>query len=125
MFTINYGQQVWGSIDINTPISIISSNNELTFAIDGKTYTLTIPVGTYKTVREQHSSELVSILNTLANDVNAPVEFKLGGMHYDQKYNVVVIEHNDKSVGHVIDGFGGTAKDLIFGETKFNLSPRD
>lgn len=116
MFTINYGQQVWGSIDINTPISITSSNNEFRFAIDGKTYTLTIPVGTYKTVREQHSSELVSILNTQANDVNAPVEFKLGGMHYDQRYNVVVIEHNDKSVDHVIDGFGGTAKDIIFGE---------
>ncbi|WP_029517929.1 hypothetical protein [Paenibacillus polymyxa] len=125
MFTINYGQQVWGSIDINTPIPITSSNNEFTFSIDEKTYTITIPVGTYKTVREQHSSELVSILNTLTSDENVPVKFKLGGMHYDQRYNVVVIEHNDKSVGHVIDGFGGTAKDLIFGETKFNLSPID
>ncbi|MGR6760275.1 hypothetical protein ACU1JV_00330 [Paenibacillus sp. T2-29] len=125
MFTINYGQQVWGTIEINTSIPITSSNNEFTFAIDGKTYTLTIPVGIYKTVREQHISELVSTLNTLTSDLNVPVEFKLGGMHYDQRYNVVVIEHNDKSTGHVIDGFGGTAKDLIFGEAKFNLSPRD
>ncbi|WP_145413463.1 hypothetical protein [Paenibacillus xylanexedens] len=120
-----YGQQVWGSVDINKQVTITSSNNTFTFSVDGTPYTITLPTGTYNTIREKHESDLVQAITTAASSLSVPVQFKLGGMHYDQKYNVLIIEHTDKEDEHVLDNFTGSANDTLFGTIKFNLSPRD
>nr|WP_145401732.1 hypothetical protein [Paenibacillus xylanexedens] len=120
-----YGQQVWGSVDINKEVTITSSNNIFTFSVDGTPYTITLPTGTYRTTREIHDSELVQAITAAASSLGTPVVFKLGGMHYDQKYNVLIIEHEDKENEHVLDNFTGSANDTLFGTIKFNLAPRD
>ncbi|WP_145921883.1 hypothetical protein [Paenibacillus sp. O199] len=120
-----YGQQVWGSVDINKQVAITTSNNIFTFSVDGTPYTLTMPSGTYKTIREKHESELVQTITTAASSQSIPVQFKLGGMHYDEKYNVLIIEHTDKENEHVLDNFTGSANSTLFGSIKFNLAPRD
>lgn len=120
-----YGQQVWGSVDINKEVAITSSNDTFTFSVDGTPYTITLPTGTYKTIREIHNSELVEAITTAASTLSIPVQFNLGGMHYDQKYNVLMIEHTDKENEHVLDNFTGSANDTLFGTIKFNLPPRD
>ena len=120
-----YGHQVWGSVDINNQVTITSSNNTFTFNVDGTPYTLTVPNGTYSTIREKHESELVQAITIAASSLSIPVVFRLGGMHYDQKLNVLIIEHTDKDSEHVLDNFTGSANDTLFGTVKFNLKPRD
>ncbi|MFE6075599.1 hypothetical protein ACFVQB_14100 [Paenibacillus sp. NPDC057886] len=119
-----YGQQVWGSSDINNQVTITSSNNAFTFSVDGTAYTITLPNGTYKAIREKHESELVQAITSAASSLSIPVQFKLGGMHYDQKYNVLIIEHTDKDNEHMLDNFTGSANSTLFGTIKFNLPPR-
>ncbi|MCP1184931.1 hypothetical protein [Paenibacillus sp. 1781tsa1] len=119
-----YGQQVWGSADINHQVTITSSNNTFTFSIDDTPYTITLPNGTYMTIREKHESELIQAITLATSSLSIPVQFKLGGMHYDQKYNVLIIEHTDKDNNHVLDNFTGSANDTLFGTIKFNLNPR-
>ncbi|RPK31748.1 hypothetical protein EDO6_02375 [Paenibacillus xylanexedens] len=106
-------------------MTITSSNNTFTFTIDDTSYTITLPNGTYKTIREKHESELVQAITSAASSLSIPVQFKLGGMHYDQKYNVLIIEHTDKDNDHVLDNFTGSANDTLFGSIMFNLKPRD
>ncbi|MCW3791859.1 hypothetical protein OM416_09720 [Paenibacillus sp. LS1] len=120
-----YGQQVWGSVDINRRVTITASNNTFTFNVDDSSYTITIPDGTYMTTRQRHESELVQAISKVASAQNIPVKFILGGMHYDEKYNVLILEHTDTSNEHVIDQFAGNAIDTLFGQVKFNLPPRD
>lgn len=120
-----YGQQVWGSIDINKQVTITTSNNTFTFSVDGISYTITVPVGTYTTIREKHESDLIKALSSAVVSQNIPVQFKLGGMHYDQKYNVLILEHTDQNNEHVMDNFTGNANTTLFGNVKFNLTPRD
>ncbi|MBD8836257.1 hypothetical protein IFU39_00290 [Paenibacillus sp. CFBP 13594] len=120
-----YGQQVWGSVEINKQVTITSSNNTFTFNVDSTPYTLTLPDGIYTTIREKHESELVQAITTAASSLAMPVVFKLGGMHYDQKYNVLIVEHTDKENEHVLDNFTGSANDTLFGTIKFNLTPRN
>ncbi|MEJ3719276.1 hypothetical protein WGM54_14745 [Paenibacillus polymyxa] len=125
MFTIKYGQQVWGSVAIDKKIAITSSTNTFGFDVDGRSYSITIPNGTYSTNRERHESELIQVIITAASNQNIPVEFRLGGMHYDERYNVLIIEHTDKENTHVLNNFTGTANDILFGSIKFDLKPRD
>ncbi|MBP2244536.1 hypothetical protein J2Z28_001149 [Paenibacillus xylanexedens] len=120
-----YGQQVWGSVDINRRITITASNNTFTFNVDDSSYTIIIPDGTYTTTRQRHESELVQAISKAGAAQNIPVKFILGGMHYDEKYNVLILEHTDTSNEHVIDQFAGNAIDTLFGQVKFNLPPRD
>ncbi|WP_146259700.1 hypothetical protein [Paenibacillus silvae] len=120
-----YGQQVWGSVDINKEVTITSSNNTFTFSVDDTSYTITLPTGTYNTIRELHSSDLIQAITSAASSLSIPVQFRLGGMHYDQKYNVLIIEHTDKEDEHVLDNFTGSANDTLFGTIKFNLAPRN
>lgn len=120
-----YGQQVWGSVDINRRVTITASNNTFTFNVDDSSYTITIPDGTYMTTRQRHESELVQAISKAGAAQNIPVKFILGGMHYDEKYNVLILEHTDTSNEHVIDQFAGNALDTLFGQVKFNLPPRD
>ncbi|OMF17626.1 hypothetical protein BK131_06630 [Paenibacillus amylolyticus] len=119
-----YGQQVWGSVDINRRVTITASNNTFTFNVDDSSYTITIPDGTYTTTRQRHESELVQAISKAGAAQNIPVKFILGGMHYDEKYNVLILEHTDTSNEHVIDQFAGNALDTLFGQVKFNLPPR-
>jgi hypothetical protein len=120
-----YGQQVWGSVDINKQVTITTSNNTFTFSVDDISYTITVPVGTYTTIREKHESELIQAVASAASSLNIPVQFKLGGMHYDEKYNVLIIEHTDRENEHTLDNFTGSANGTLFGSIKFNLPPRD
>ncbi|WP_340401714.1 hypothetical protein [Paenibacillus sp. FSL H8-0079] len=120
-----YGQQVWGSVDINRRVTITASNNTFTFNVDDSSYTITIPDGIYTTTRQRHESELVQAISKAGAAQNIPVKFILGGMHYDEKYNVLILEHTDTSNEHVIDQFAGNALDTLFGQVKFNLPPRD
>ncbi|MFX3649532.1 MAG: hypothetical protein ACE3K2_08925 [Paenibacillus sp.] len=120
-----YGQQVWGSVDIGKQVTITASNNTFTFNVDGLSYTLMIPVGTYTTSRQRHEAELIQAMSKVASAQNIPVQFILGGMHYDKQYNVLILEHTDTSNEHVIDQWAGNAMDTIFGQVKFNLPPRD
>ncbi|PYE51459.1 hypothetical protein HUB98_05570 [Paenibacillus barcinonensis] len=120
-----YGQQAWGSVDIHNQVTITASNNTFTFSVDGTPYTITLSNGTYNTIREKHESELVQAITTAASSLSIPVVFRLGGMHYDQKYNVLIVEHIDKVSEHVLDNFTGSANDTLFGIIKFNLPPRD
>lgn len=125
MDIIIYGQQVWGSVDITNQVIITSSNNTLTFDVDGTAYTVALPNGTYNTIREKHESELIQAITTAASSLSIPVQFKLGGMHYDQKYNVLILEHTDKDNAHVLDNFTGSANETLFGTIKFDLPPRN
>lgn len=120
-----YGQQVWGSVDINRRVTITASNNTFTFNVDDSSYTITIPDGTYATTRQRHESELVQAISKAGAAENIPVQFILGGMHYDEKYNVLILEHTDTTNEHVINQFAGNAIDTLFGQVKFNLPPRD
>jgi hypothetical protein len=61
----------------------------------------------------------------MASQQNIPVIFRFGGMHYDEVYEVLIIEHTNKANEHVIDSFTGSAQDTLFGSVKFNLPPRD
>lgn len=125
MDIINYGQQVWGTVNITNKVTITSSNNTLAFDVDGTTYTITVPNGTYTTIREKHESELIQAITTAASSLSIPVQFRLGGMHYDQKFNVMIIEHTDKDNEHTMDNFSGSANGTLFGNIRFNLAPRD
>ena len=120
-----YGQQVWGSVDISKRVTITASNNTFTFNVDNTLYTLAIPVGTYTTSQQRHESELIQAITKAGAALNIPVRFILGGMHYDEKYNVLIMEHTDTSNEHVIDQFAGNAMDTLFGQVKFNLPPRN
>ncbi|WFR61556.1 hypothetical protein P9222_24540 [Paenibacillus amylolyticus] len=92
-----YGQQVWGSVDISKQVTITASNNTFTFNVDGSSYAITIPVGTYTTSRQRHESELIQAISKAGAAQNIPVQFILGGMHYDEQYNVLILEHTDTS----------------------------
>ncbi|MGN7412564.1 hypothetical protein [Paenibacillus sp. SAF-068] len=120
-----YGQQVWGSVDISKQVTVTASNNTFTFNVDGSSYMVMIPVGTYTTSRQRHESELIQAISKAASAQNIPVRYILGGMHYDEQYNVLILEHLDTSNEHVIDQLAGNARDTIFGEVRFNLPPRD
>jgi hypothetical protein len=120
-----YGQQAWGSVELGSEVNISVDNNSFDFNVDGSSFSLAIPPGKYNTSRERHESELVEVMTKTAANLNLPVQFKLGGMHYDQKYNVLIVEHLDNRQEHVLDGFKGNAADLLFGGVRFNLLPRD
>lgn len=74
---------------------------------------------------QRHESELIQAITKAGAALNIPVRFILGGMHYDEKYNVLILEHTDTSNEHVIDQFAGNAIDTLFGQVKFNLPPRN
>lgn len=120
-----HGQQVWGSVDISKQATITANNNTFTFHVDDSSYTITIPVATYTTSQQRHESELLQAISKAGAAQNIPVRFILGGMHYDEKYNVLILEHTDTSNEHVIDQFAGNAIDTLFGQVKFNLPPRN
>ena len=87
---------------------------------------LAIPTGKYITSRNKHESELVRIMTKTVEDLSLPVQFRLGGIHNDQKFNVLILEHLDKNKEYVLDEFGGSAAvDTVFGEVRFNLAPRN
>lgn len=123
---ISYGTQVWGSVPLNenSPLTIDESNNTLSFDVDGVTYQITIPNGTYKTNREFFTSELIDPINIQLQLVSAPVFVRLGGINGEKHINVLVFEHNDKTQHHVINNFAGSALNDLFGEIKFELPPR-
>lgn len=116
---------MWGSADINKKVVIDSSNNTFTFSVDSNQYTLTIPNGTYRNIRDLYEDELIQAITKEANKQSIPVIFRYGGMHYDEVYEVLVIEHTDKNNQHVLDNFTGIANDTLFGNIIFNLAPRD
>ncbi|WKL01477.1 hypothetical protein Q0F98_33610 [Paenibacillus amylolyticus] len=58
-----HGQQVWGSVDISKGVTITANNNTFTFHVDDSSYTITIPVGTYKTSQQRHESELIQAIS--------------------------------------------------------------
>lgn len=120
-----YGQQAWGSVELEREVNITTDNNVFTFNVNGSTYTMEIPTGSYITSRNRHESELVQVMAKTAENLNLPIQFKLGGIHNDQKFNVLILEHLDKSKEYVLDEFGGSAVDTIFGEVRFNLAPRN
>jgi len=120
-----YGQQVWGSVELGSEVNITTDNSTFGFSVDGLQYSLEIPAGSYMTSRNRHESELVQIMTETAEHLSLPVQFKLGGIHDDQKLNVLILEHLDKSKEYVLDEFGGSAVDTIFGEVRFNLAPRN
>ncbi|WP_145412839.1 hypothetical protein [Paenibacillus xylanexedens] len=120
-----YGQQVWGSLELGSKVNITTDNNTFNFSVDGSRYSLDIPTGSYMTSRNRHESELVQIMTGTAEQLSLPVQFKLGGIHDDQKLNVLILEHLDKSKEYVLDEFGGSAVDTLFGDVRFNLAPRN
>ncbi|MGQ8875134.1 hypothetical protein [Paenibacillus sp. TSA_86.1] len=122
---VQYGQQFWGSAELNREVDITTDNHTFAFNVDGSAYSFVIPTGSYITSRNRHESELVQTMARTAEDLNWPVQFKLGGIHNDKKFNVLILEHLDKSKGYVLDEFGESAVDTLFGEIRFNLPPRN
>ncbi|MCM3132297.1 hypothetical protein M3629_05840 [Paenibacillus polysaccharolyticus] len=120
-----FGQQIWGSVELGSEINIDTDNNTFAFDVDGLRYSLAIPTGKYITSRKRHESELVQIMTKTAEQLNLPVQFRLGGIHNDQKFNVLILEHLDKDKEYLLDEFGGSAVDTVFGEVRFNLAPRN
>ena len=118
-----YGTMAWGTTPLNPSVVITTGVNDIfSFDVDGVNYTITLNAGTYYTSRDHFMSELISPINDGLISVNAPVRARLGGIHMDEHKNVLVIEHNDKLTNHIINNFGGTAKDTIFGEV-FIITP--
>lgn len=113
------GTQVWGSVALHPePIVIKGTNNTLNFQVDGVEYEASIPQGTYATRLELFTSELIEPVNEALRHAQAPVIARLGGNRQDKHICVLVLEHTDTSDDHVIDGFGGSARDVIWGETE-------
>jgi hypothetical protein len=118
------GSQVWGSKAINSNDTVInSSNNSFQFAVDGVTYSIVIPDGTYSTKLEFFTSELIVPINTALTNINAPVFVRLGGINRDTHRDVLVIEHKDQTVPHVINNFAGTALSEIYVSTLYSYDP--
>ncbi|WP_019422837.1 hypothetical protein [Paenibacillus sp. OSY-SE] len=113
------GTQVWGSASLQAqPIVIDKNNNRLSFKVDATEYEVAIPEGTYVTKKEYFTSNLIVPLNGALENAGAPVVAKLGGVHMDKHMNVLVLEHHDSSAPHTIDSFGGSAKELVWGNTE-------
>ncbi|PYY28189.1 Uncharacterized protein PIL02S_03335 [Paenibacillus illinoisensis] len=68
---------------------------------------------------------MIQAINKEASKQSIPVIFRFGGMHYDDVYEVLIVEHTDKTNDHVLDAFSGSANDTLFGNIVFNLQPRD
>ncbi|RJG21646.1 hypothetical protein [Paenibacillus thiaminolyticus] len=113
------GTQVWGSVALHPePIVIKGTNNTLNFQVDGVEYEASIPQGTYATRLELFTSELLEPVNEALRSAQAPVIARLGGNRQDKHICVLVFEHTDTSDDHVIDSFGGSSRDVIWGETE-------
>ncbi|MCM3341724.1 hypothetical protein M3650_24635 [Paenibacillus sp. MER TA 81-3] len=113
------GTQVWGSAPLQAqPIVIDKTNNRLSFKVDEVECEITIPEGKYETKKEYFTSNLIAPLNGALESAGVPVVAKLGGIHMDKHMNVLVLEHHDSSAPHTIDSFGGSAKELVWGNTE-------
>lgn len=70
-----------------------------------RSYELRVPPGSYHTEYVQNRSELVEKLQELAQGAAIPVDFRVGGYHQDEKYNVIVLQMQG---GETLTGLSGT-----------------
>lgn len=91
---------VKGSKNINEAIEITDDNNELSFDVDGTSYSITIDNGTYK------GQELLDQLNEKFANESIPINAKMDGKNLKLSYM--------KLGKHTIDNIGGSAKKYIF-----------
>lgn len=70
-----------------------------------RSYELRVPPGSYHTEYVQNRSELVEKLQELAQGAALPVDFRVGGYHQDEKYNVIVLQMQG---GETLTGLSGT-----------------
>lgn len=102
---------VKGAKDISEGVTIIPSESELSFKVDGTAYTLTIPEGDYT------SEEIINELNSQLTAAGAPITAE------NENGNLKLFHH--KFGTHHITDISGSAKSVLFFEEKGSTEPEE
>lgn len=85
--------RLWTTKSINGAIPITTSNDTLTFEINGTPYTITITSGTYNSSCHTNTSDLVNAIQNSITSQSIPIEVKVGGIYSpSDRYCVLVFE---------------------------------
>lgn len=123
MALIPHGYRIYCNKKLDPIIAL--GNETLEFLIDGKSYTVTIEAGVYRTYHEQFESELPAMINNVLTNNGVPLLCRLGGVYdYQDNRTVLVFEHVDTTNHHDVDIVGGTAYDLLV-ESILSTTPHE
>lgn len=109
-YTDQHGR-IWGKRTIEDSTEVTAANNSLTIMATDSSYELTVPPGTYASFYTKGESELVDAITQEIENNLYPFHVYFGGIHTDEKYNVLVFTHHD---GNEITDMAGTFFDNFF-----------